>query len=89
MKMIDVLTGFKYVGEFIANLEKTGDEHRFIMGFEESYGYLSGTHVRDKDGVNAALIISEMAAYYKKQGLTLVDKIGQLYEKYFKTYKDR
>ncbi len=77
--VVDVLTGFKYVGEFIANLEKTGDEHRFIMGFEESYGYLIGTHARDKDAVAASLMVCEMAAYYKSKGKTLVDVLDDIY----------
>lgn len=77
--VVDVLTGFKYVGEFIANLEKTGDEHRFIMGFEESYGYLIGTHARDKDAVAASLMVCEMAAYYKSKGKTLVDVLDEIY----------
>lgn len=78
-KVVDVLTGFKYVGEFVANLEKTGDEHRFIMGYEESYGYLIGTHARDKDGVAASLMVCEMAAYYKSKGMTLVDALDAVY----------
>ena len=81
-KVVDVLTGFKYVGEFIANLEKTGDELRFIMGFEESYGYLIGTHARDKDAVAASLMICEMAAYYKSIGKTLVDVLGDIYAEF-------
>ena len=80
--VVEVLTGFKYIGEVISNLEKKGEKNRFVLGFEESYGYLSGSHVRDKDGVNGSLIITEMTAFYKKQGLTLVDKIQQLYKKY-------
>ncbi len=78
-KVVDVLTGFKYVGEFVANLEKTGDEHRFIMGYEESYGYLIGTHARDKDGIAASLMVCEMAAYYKSKGMTLVDALDAVY----------
>lgn len=81
-KCVDVLTGFKYVGEFIANLEKTGDTGRFIMGYEESYGYLIGTHAKDKDGVAASLMICEMAAYYKAQGKTLVDALNDIYEEF-------
>ena len=87
-KVVDVLTGFKYVGEFITNLEKTGDEHRFIMGFEEAYGYLIGTHARDKDGVSASLMVCEMAAYYKSKGKTLVDVLGDIYAE-FGAYCDR
>ena len=78
-QVVNVLTGFKYVGEFVTELAKKGEEHRFIMGFEEAYGYLIGTHARDKDGVSAALMVSEMAAYYKTQGKTLVDVLGDIY----------
>ncbi len=78
-KVQDVLTGFKYVGEFVANLEKAGEEDRFIMGFEESYGYLIGTHARDKDAVAASLMVCEMAAYYKSKGKTLVDVLHDIY----------
>lgn len=81
-KVVDVLTGFKYVGEFIAKLEKTGDDSRFVMGFEESYGYLIGTHARDKDAVAASLMICEMAAYYKSKGKTLCDVLDDIYEKF-------
>ncbi len=81
-RVVDVLTGFKYVGEFIANLEKTGDEHRFIMGFEESYGYLIGTHARDKDGVAASLMVCEMAAYYKEKGMSLADALDGIYKEF-------
>lgn len=80
--MIDVLTGFKFIGEQIGLLEAKGEEHRFIFGFEESYGYLSGAYVRDKDAVNASMLICEMTAYYKKAGKTLVDRLNELYEKY-------
>ena len=72
----DVLTGFKYVGEFISKLENEDD---FIMGFEESYGYLIGTHARDKDGVAASLMVCEMTAYYKSKGKTLVDVLDDIY----------
>ena len=82
IEVIEVLTGFKYIGEVISNLEKENKKDLYLLGFEESYGYLSGAHVRDKDGVNAALIISEMTAFYKKQGITLVDKINEIYQKY-------
>ncbi len=78
-KVTDVLTGFKYVGEFVANLEKDGEEDRFVMGFEESYGYLIGTHARDKDGVAASLMVCEMAAYYKSKGKTLLDVLNDIY----------
>ncbi len=80
--MIDVLTGFKFIGEQIGHLEAKGEEDRYIFGFEESYGYLSGAYVRDKDAVNASMLICEMAAYYKQAGKTLVDRLNELYEKY-------
>lgn len=80
--VVDVLTGFKYVGEFVTNLEKENEEHRFIMGFEEAYGYLIGTHARDKDGVAASLMVCEMAAYYKLQGKTLVDTLNDVYAEF-------
>ena len=76
------LTGFKYIGEYIAHLERNGRESDYIFGFEESYGYLSGTYVRDKDAVNAAMLVCQMAAYYKKQGKTLADRLMELYGKY-------
>lgn len=82
VKMMDVLTGFKFIGEQIGYLEAKGEEDRYIFGFEESYGYLSGSYVRDKDAVNAAMLICEMAAYYKTTGITLVDRLQQLYEKF-------
>ena len=74
-----MLTGFKYIGNVIAKLERKGEEKRYLLGFEESYGYLSGTYVRDKDAVNGSMLIAEMAAYYKKQGKTLVDRINEIY----------
>ena len=77
-----VLTGFKFIGEQIALLEQDGHPERFIFGFEESYGYLSGTHVRDKDGVNAVLLICEAAAWYARKGMTLGDAIDALYDQY-------
>ncbi len=77
--VIDVLTGFKYIGEQITLLENKGAEDSFVFGFEESYGYLSGTHVRDKDAVVASMLICEMAAYYKAQGKTLFDVLDELY----------
>jgi len=79
--MIDVLTGFKFIAEKIEQFETTG-EHTFVFGFEESCGYLSGTEVRDKDGVNASMLIAETAAWYKKQGMTLYDGLQALYKKY-------
>ncbi len=81
VKMVDVLTGFKFIGEKIKEYEKDSS-HTFLFGFEESYGYLSGTHARDKDGVNACLLIAEMAGYYDKKGMTLYDAMESLYEKY-------
>lgn len=78
----NVLTGFKYIGEVILNLEKENEENRFVFGFEESYGYLAGTYVRDKDAVVASMLICEMAAYFKKQGKTLAQVIDGIYEEY-------
>ena len=77
-----VLTGFKYIGNVIKNLEVKKHEKDYILGFEESYGYLTGTHVRDKDGVNATFLIVEMFAYYKTHGITLIDKLNELYKKH-------
>ena len=77
-----VLTGFKFIGEQIAKLEKEGHIERYILGFEESYGYLSGGYVRDKDAVNASMLCCEMTAWYKKKGMTLAQGIDALYEKY-------
>lgn len=77
-----VLTGFKFIGEQIGFLEADGEVDCYIFGFEESYGYLSGGHVRDKDGVNASLLICEMFAHYKAMGISLVQMLNQLYEKY-------
>ena len=82
VQVVNLLTGFKYIGEYIGRLEAEGREGDFIFGFEESCGYLSGTYVRDKDGVNAALLICEMAACYKAQGISLEEKLEQLYEIY-------
>lgn len=78
----NVLTGFKYIGEVILNLEKKNEENRYLFGFEESYGYLSGTYVRDKDAVVASMLVCEMAAYYKKQGRSLAEVIDGLYEEF-------
>ena len=77
-----VLTGFKFIGEQIALLEAEGHSERYIFGFEESYGYLSGGHVRDKDAVNASMLCCEMTAWYREQGLTLAQAMDALYEKY-------
>ncbi len=82
VEMREVLTGFKFIGEQIGLLEAQGQADRFILGFEESYGYLSGGYVRDKDGVDASLLICEMAAYYRAQGMTLWDAIQQIYKEY-------
>ena len=81
-EMRDVLTGFKYIGEVILGLEEKGEEDRYVFGFEESCGYLSGTYVRDKDAVVASQLICEMAAYYKKKGKSLVDVIEGIYAEY-------
>ncbi|MBO5452803.1 MAG: phospho-sugar mutase [Clostridia bacterium] len=78
----NVLTGFKFIGEIIKNLESKGEESRYVLGFEESYGYLAGTYARDKDAVVATMLIAEMAAYYKTKGLTLFDCMENIYKKY-------
>ena len=77
-----VLTGFKFIGEQIAVLEAAGEKERFIFGFEESYGYLSGAHVRDKDAVNAVMLACEAAAYYAEQGMSLLDAVNALYKEF-------
>ena len=82
VRVINVLTGFKYIGEQIGLLEKQGKAGSYIFGFEESYGYLSGTYVRDKDRVNAAFLICEMFCYYKTRGINLLDKLDELYKTY-------
>lgn len=82
VKVINVLTGFKFIGEQIGLLEKRGKEDSYIFGFEESYGYLSGGYVRDKDAVNGAFLICEMFAYYATLGISLLDKLNELYEQY-------
>ena len=78
----DLLTGFKDIGELVTNLERKGEEERFIVGMEESYGYLRGTHARDKDAVVASLLICEMASYYKLKGMSLKQFMDSIYEKY-------
>lgn len=78
----ELLTGFKYIGEEIGRLEAAGQADRYIFGFEESYGYLPGGYVRDKDAVVASLLICEMTAYYKKHGKSLLDRLAELYAKY-------
>lgn len=82
VEIVDVLTGFKFIGEQIGLLEAKGEENRYIFGFEESYGYLSGSYVRDKDAVNASMLICEMAAYYRTQGITLLQARENMYKKY-------
>jgi phosphoglucomutase len=82
VKTINVLTGFKFIGEQIGFLEKQGKEDSYIFGMEESYGYLSGSYVRDKDGVNAAFLICEMFTYYASQGIGLFEKLNELYAEY-------
>lgn len=82
IELREVLTGFKYIGEQIGNLEKDGEEDRYILGFEESYGYLTGGYVRDKDAVDGALMIADMYTYYRSKGLSLIDVLNNLYKKY-------
>ncbi len=82
IELRSVLTGFKYIGDQIAMLEEAGEADRYIFGFEESYGYLSGSYVRDKDAVDASMLICEMALDYKREGKTLVDAMHDLYEKH-------
>lgn len=82
VEVIDVLTGFKFIGEQIGFLEEKGEESRYIFGFEESYGYLAGSYVRDKDAVVASMLICEMAAYYRTQGITLLQARENIYKKY-------
>ena len=79
--VLDVLTGFKYIGECMTEFEQSGD-YSFAFGYEESYGYLAGTHARDKDAVVTALLICEMADYFKKQGKTLIDVLAELSKEY-------
>ncbi len=81
LKLIEVLTGFKYIGEQIKKFEET-HENEYVFGFEESYGCLVGTHARDKDGICAVMMLCEAAAFYKNQGLTLWDQMINIYEKY-------
>ena len=81
-QLIDVLTGFKFIGEQIALLEEKGEENRFIFGYEESYGYLPGSYVRDKDAVVASMLICEMAAYYKTKGVNLLEKLDSIFKEY-------
>ena len=82
IKLHDVLTGFKFIGEVVKNYEAVGNADGFVLGFEESYGYLLGAYARDKDAVEASMMILEMTAYYKKQGMTLSDALDKLYQTY-------
>ena len=82
IEMREVLTGFKYIGEQLGLLEKDGEADRYIFGFEESYGYLTGSYVRDKDAVDGSLMIADMTAYYRKRGLSLLDVLDGLYKEY-------
>ena len=81
-KLIDVLTGFKFIGEQISILEEKNEAYKYVFGFEESYGYLAGDHVRDKDAVVASMLICEMTAYYKEKGLTLLDELDNIYKEF-------
>lgn len=88
-KLISVLTGFKYIGEQAGILEAKGEQERFVFGFEESYGYLAGAYVRDKDAVVASMLICEMAAFYKNEGKTLLDVINGLYAEHGMVYSSQ
>lgn len=81
-KTVNVLTGFKYIGEFISKLEKEGREKEFVLGFEESSGYLAGTYVRDKDATIAAMLVLEYASKLKKQGKTLASRLKEIYDEF-------
>ena len=82
VELVEVLTGFKFIGEQIGFLEKEGKQDRYIFGFEESYGYLAGGYVRDKDAVVASMLICEMAAFYRAQGKSLIQVRREMYEEY-------
>lgn len=82
VEVIEVLTGFKFIGEQIGLLEKNGEEDRFVFGYEESYGYLAGSYVRDKDAVIASMLICEMAAYYRTKGISLLQARENMYKEY-------
>ncbi len=82
VEVIEVLTGFKFIGEQIGLLEAKNEEDRYIFGYEESYGYLSGSYVRDKDAVNASMLICEMAAFYRTKGISLLQARANMYKKY-------
>lgn len=81
LNIVETLTGFKYIGEKINQYELSGDRE-FVIGYEESYGYLTGTHARDKDAVVSALLVCQMAAYYYNKGMTLIDALNEIYEEY-------
>ncbi len=81
LNIVETLTGFKYIGEKINQYEVSGDRE-FVIGYEESYGYLTGTHARDKDAVVSALLVCQMAAYYYNKGMTLIDALNEIYEEY-------
>lgn len=82
LRTVNVLTGFKFIGEQIGKLEQLGKADSYVFGFEESYGYLTGSYVRDKDGVDGAYMICEMFSYYATQGISLLDKLDELYKTY-------
>ena len=82
IRVMRTLTGFKYIGDIVTDLSTHGEEDNFVLGFEESYGYLSGTHVRDKDAINASVLICDLARHCKALGTDLVDYLGSLYETY-------
>ena len=82
VQLVEVLTGFKFIGEQIGLLEKKGEENRYIFGFEESYGYLAGSYVRDKDAVVASMLVCEMTAFYRTKGISLIQARENLYAKY-------
>ena len=82
VELRETLTGFKWIGDQIAQLEAKGEEERFIFGFEESYGYLSGSYVRDKDAVVGSMLICEMAAYYRSIGSSIKERLEEIYKEY-------
>ena len=82
VEVFEVLTGFKFIGEQIGFLEDKGEENRYIFGFEESYGYLAGSYVRDKDAVVGSMLICEMAAFYRTKGISMIQARENMYKKY-------
>ena len=82
LRTVNVLTGFKFIGEQIGKLEQLGKADSYVFGFEESYGYLTGSYVRDKDGADGAYMICEMFSYYATQGISLLDRLDELYKTY-------